>query len=131
MAQFTKTEVRRISFLSLLGSAAEVCSDPDEAYGMAQDWLKQMEDDGFFDQEVGGSRPTQRSGGRNGYSNGRGSSGRSSRSGNRGGGMRDPDGPPSDKQVAFVLKLTDEYSEDDLYDMTKKQVSDLIEDLNG
>lgn len=131
MAQFTKTEVRRISFLSLLNSAAEVCSDPDEAYGMAQDWLKQMEDDGFFDQEVGGSRPTQPSDGRNGYSNGRGSSGRSSRSGNRGGGMRDPDGPPSDKQVAYVLKLTDEYSIDDLYDMTKKQVSDLIEDLNG
>lgn len=129
MAQFTKTEVRRISFLSLLGSA--VHTGDDDPYEYAQQWLARMESDGFFDEEVGGSRPTQRSGGRNGYSNGRGSSGRSSRSGNRGGGMRDPDGPPSDKQVAFVLKLTDEYSEDDLYDMTKKQVSDLIEDLTG
>ena len=130
MAQFTKTEVRRITFLSLLNSA--VHTGDDDPYEYAQQWLARMESDGFFDEEVGSSRPTQRSGGRNGYSNGRGSSGRSSRSGNnRGGGMRDPDGPPSDKQVAFVLKLTDEYSEDELYDMTKKQVSDLIEDLNG
>ncbi len=127
----SRTEIRRITFLSLLSSAVQIHNEEETAYDIAGYFLKRMEDDGFLDEEVGSSRPTQRSGGRNGYSNGRGSSGRSSRSGNRGGGMRDPDGPPSDKQVAFVLKLTDEYSEDELYDMTKKQVSDLIEDLTG
>ena len=45
--------------------------------------------------------------------------------------MRDPDGPPTEKQVGKVMFETDDYTEDDLYDMTKQQVSDIIEDLVG
>ncbi len=43
--------------------------------------------------------------------------------------MRDPDGPPTDKQVATVLKNTDDYTEDEVWDMTKEKVSNLIDDL--
>lgn len=126
----SKTEVKRISFLSLLNSAA--IATPDNAYDTATDWLAQMEEDGFMAEEAGSSRPTRGSGSRSGTSNGRGSGSRSSRSGGRSGGggqMRDPDGPPTDKQVRLVLGRTDDYSEDELYDMTKAEVSDLIEDL--
>ena len=45
--------------------------------------------------------------------------------------MRDPDGPPTDPQVKKVLYESNDYDEDDLYDMTKQQVSDIIEDLVG
>lgn len=129
----SKTEVKRISFLSLLNSAAIWEASRLESQGpyeIAQDWLAQMEDDGFMAEEAGASRPTRGSGGRNGTSSGRGSSSRSSNRGGGGsGGMRDPNGPPTDKQVNLVLSRSDDYTEDDLYDMTKKEVSDLIEDL--
>lgn len=125
----SKTEVRRISFLSLINSAA--AAGAEDPYGQAEEWLADMEHHGFMAEEAGSSRPTRGSGSRSGTSNGRGSGSRSSRSGGRngGGGMRDPDGPPTDKQVRLVLGRTDEYSEDELYDMTKAEVSDLIEDL--
>ena len=43
--------------------------------------------------------------------------------------MRDPGGPPTEKQVATVLKNTDDYTEDEVWDMSKEDVSNLIEDL--
>jgi hypothetical protein len=45
--------------------------------------------------------------------------------------MRDPDGPPTDKQVDFLLQLTDDYTVTEASNMTKKEVSELIEDLRG
>jgi hypothetical protein len=45
--------------------------------------------------------------------------------------MRDPDGPPTEKQVNMLLQLTDDYIEDEVWEMTKKAVSDLISDLKG
>ena len=137
--QFSKSDQRRITFLSLLSSASQLSTglggSGDEAYNQAFDWLEAMERDGFFE-EAPASRPTSPP-----------SSGPRptlprpaslSRPPTRGrdnqpftGQLRDPDGPPTDKQVAAALKLTDEYSEDDLYSFTKQQVSDLISDLKG
>ena len=37
--------------------------------------------------------------------------------------------PPTEKQVDAILNFTDEYDEDELFDMTKEEVSNLIEDL--
>lgn len=128
MAEMDKKTQERISFLSLLSSAANFADDP---YDQAKEWLAQMQEDGFF--SGGGSPRSSKPSGRSG---GRGSSSRSSgnsRGGNSGGGgMRNPNGPPTDKQVAKVLSLTDEYSEDELYDFSKSEISDLIDDLlNG
>lgn len=123
MAQFSKTDQRRVTFLSLLSSAALYADDP---YGEASSLLERMEEDGFF--EVEASRPTSRpSSGRSSTSERRGSFSRPS---NRGGGiMRDPDGPPSEKQVNYALTLTADYTKDELFSMSKRAVSDLIEDL--
>ena len=141
MAAMDNTTQRRITFLSLLSSAATAGATPgiidqDAVYHTAQDWLERMEEDGFF-KEAPASRPTQRSSSAPRPASPRQDS--PSRPSNRGrdnntpftGQLRDPDGPPTDKQVAAALKLTDEYSEDDLYSFTKQQVSDLISDLKG
>jgi hypothetical protein len=133
--QFSITDQKRITFLSLLSSAVQTVeydldSTPQEqAYLFAKAWFAQMEDDGFFEGNASApsSKPSRTSG----------RQGSSSRNGNRGrdrqggGGMKDPDGPPTDKQVAFLLKQTNDYTEDEVYDMTKKEVSDLIDDLVG
>lgn len=129
--QFSEADQKRITFLSLLSSAATANQDmPDAVYAIAKGWLSDMEEDGFFEE----SRPTQQ---RSEPSARRGSSGRQSNGGNRGrnggggfsGNMQNPDGPPSDKQVNFLLTLTDEYSRREIEDMTKADVSALIEDL--
>ncbi len=121
MADFSPADKKRITFLSVF---ATLEGDFDDAHGV----IEQLEEVGYFDAPKG--RPSR---GRNERSSGRGSSSRSSnRSGGGGGGMRDPDGPPTDKQVATVLKNTDDYTEDEIWDMTKEDVSNLIEDLfNG
>lgn len=135
--QFSKTDQRRITFLSLLSSAASMAAAgdmlPGDTYSQAGDWLAQMEDDGFFEAEVRSERPPTRrpSSGRSAGSRRPASSSRQSSGGNGGfsGNMRDPSGPPTDKQVAKVFSLTQDYTEDELYDMTKADVSALIEDL--
>ena len=141
--QFSKTDQRRITFLSLLSSAStfeaplggEVASEA-EVYEVALKWLERMTDDNFFEEEAPAPRPTAPSSSGPRPTFRRPAS--PSRPPTRGrdnqpftGQLRDPDGPPTDKQVAAALKLTDEYSEDDLYSFTKQQVSDLISDLKG
>lgn len=139
MANFSKTDTRRITFLSLLGSSATVGAQngesPGGVYDDAKHWLTQMERDGFFDEEVGSGN--ERSSGRSGGSGQRGSSSRSgsrgrdrARQSNGGGqGMRDPDGPPTDKQVAALLKHSNDYTEDEAWELTKQEVSDILDDL--
>jgi hypothetical protein len=135
--QFSRTDQRRITFLSLLSSAATATQDQDLSYGLAIDWLGRMEEDGFFEAETARpifeaetARPTQQRSARSARPASRGQSSSRGRDQARGnGGMRDPDGPPSEKQVAFLLRLTEDYTQDEVYDMTKKEVSDLIEDL--
>jgi hypothetical protein len=127
MAQFSITDQKRITFLSLLSSAAQF--DAADPYNKAIEWLGRMDEDGFFEDEA--ARPTPQRSERSARPASRGQSSSRGRDQARGGGMRDPDGPPSDKQVKFLLQLTDDYTEDEVYDMTKKEVSDLIEDLKG
>jgi hypothetical protein len=43
--------------------------------------------------------------------------------------MQNPNGPPTEKQVGKLLSLTNDYTEDEIWDMNKKEVSDLISDL--
>jgi hypothetical protein len=115
--------------LSLLSSAS-IALNPEDAYAQAGAWLLQMDDDGFF-----ASDPTPQ---RSERSARPASSSRPSNSGSRGrdnsrqpftGQMQNPDGPPSDKQVDFLLTLTDDYGRGEVKAMTKQQVSDLIQDL--
>ena len=139
MASMDNTTQRRITFLSLLSSASTYLSAEDaqgEPYERAIFWLSEMVRDNFFEAEAPAPRPTSppSSGPRPTFRR----PASPSRPPTRGrdnqpftGQLRDPDGPPTDKQVAAALKLTDEYSEDDLYSFTKQQVSDLISDLKG
>jgi hypothetical protein len=129
MAELSKTDQRRITFLSLLSSAATLGTDSNP-YATAIDWLAAMEDDGFF-----ASNPTSQRSERSARPE---SSSRSSNNGPRGrdrdskpfsGQLRDPDGPPTDNQVNAVLKMSDDYTRRELEDMTKQEVSDLINDL--
>jgi len=116
--QFSKTDQKRITFLSVFATL-------EGDYDSALQTVEQMEADGFFEGNSG-----SRSSGRSERSCGRGSSSRSSsRSSGGGGGMRDPDGPPTEKQVNAVLKFTDDYNDSELWDMSKKQVSELIDEL--
>jgi len=126
----TPAEIKRITFLSLLSSASQY----EEPYDQATLWLAQMQDEGFFEE----ARPTSApSTGRSTPSRRQASStpsqtrGRDAGNGGYSGNMRDPDGPPTEKQVGFVLDKTDDYTEADLYSMTKQEVSDLISDLKG
>lgn len=130
MPALSETDQKRITFLSLLSSAVSLDGDP---YQQATSWLSDMEDDGFF--ERGGPAPTS---GRRQTSSRQASP---SRSQTRGGGggydkpysgqpLRDPGGEPTDRQVAKVFTLTKDYSEDELYSMTKQEVSDLIANLS-
>jgi hypothetical protein len=127
--QWTPETVKRVTFVTLL----EITSGD---YDAALDHLARMEEDNFFQE----ARPTPApSTGRSAPSRRQASStpsptrGRDQRGGNGGysGNMRDPDGPPTDKQVDAVLKMTSDYTEDDHYSMTKQEVSDLISDLKG
>lgn len=120
MAELTQTTQKRITFLSVFQTLE---GDYDASIGI----VEQLEADGFFDS----GKSSSRSSGRSERSGGRASSSRPSNRGGGGnsGGMRDPDGPPTDKQVATVLKNTDDYTEDEVYDMTKVDVSNLIDDL--
>lgn len=138
--QFSKTDQRRITFLSLLSSAATTESlrdDPDNTavFESALIWLQRMEDEGFF--EAGDTRPTPQ---RSERSARPASSSRPSNSGSRGrdqrgpftGQMRDPDGPASEAQARLIAQLTDDYTESDiLNDFTKQQASDLIQELKS
>lgn len=129
---FTKTETRRITFLSLLSSASNVKFE--DAYSQAKTWLEDMEEDGFFTEEVSNPSSSRPSGGsaRPASPSRSGNPGRGPsvpRGGGYSGGMRDPDGPPSDKQVQTVLKNTSDYTRDELFEMTKQEVSNLIDDL--
>jgi hypothetical protein len=119
---------RRITLLAILPT---VGGDLDAALEI----FTAIEEDGrFFDAGGRDSRPTSAPRGR---SDKPAFSGRSSRSGNSrgsGGGqwdgrMQNPDGPPSEKQVGKLLSLTDDYTADEIWDMSKKEVSDLISDL--
>jgi len=137
MPDLDKTTQRRISFLSLLSSAASFEGAGENPYTLATDWLAAMEDDGFFE-AAPAARPTQRSSSapnrpspRQGSGSQSSSRGRDNNSGTFSGNLRDPDGPPTEKQVFALLKLTDDYHEDDVWEMTKQQVSDLISDLKG
>jgi hypothetical protein len=131
----SRTEQRRITFLSLLGSAATAGSE--DPFSQAEAWLANMVEDGFFDEpaEARASRPTQQ---RSERSARPASRGQSSKSGSRGrdqgsqpfsGQYRNPDGPPTDAQVGAVLRMSDDYTEDELWDMTKQEVGNLISDL--
>ena len=129
MADLSAATQRRITFLSLFDTLQ---GDFDTTISTFE---ALVEDGRFFDQNQA-ARPTSPS-----SSGPRPASPRPaspSRPPTRGrdnqpftGQLRDPDCPPTDKQVAAALKLTDEYSEDDLYSFTKQQVSDLISDLKG
>jgi len=112
MAELSAATQKRITFLSVFQTL-------EGDYDASIDIVEKLTEDGFFDK----GKSSSRSSGRNERSGGRGSSSRQST------GMRDPDGPPTDKQVKTVLKNTDDYEEDDLYDMTKEEVSNLIDDL--
>jgi hypothetical protein len=129
--QFSITDQKRITLLSLVSSAATLGGDDLEGvYGEAKGVLALLEKDGFF--EGNGSTPSSqpsRTSGRQGSSSRNGNRGRDRQGG--GGGMKDPQGPPTDKQVAFLLKQTNDYTEDEVYDMTKQEVSNLIDDLVG
>ena len=139
MAQYTPGEIKRITFLALIQAPALV--NFEDPFAQAQTWLTDMINEGFFEEPTGpASRPTSpSSGGPRPASPRPASPSRPSSRGRDGGNktpysgqpLRDPDGPPTDAQVATALKLTDEYSEDDLYSFTKQQVSDLISDLKG
>ena len=123
MAEFDLTTQKRISFLSVFAALDEGPDRYDEALHI----VGLMVDDGFFS----GNSPSQSSG-RKPRSGGRGSPSRSSNRGSSGGfsgEMRDPDGPPTDKQIGKVLSLNDDYSWDEVADMSKLEVSNLIEDL--
>ena len=114
---------KRVTFLSVFDTL-------EGDYDASIDVVGRLEEDGFFAEEKSRSR----SSGRSGRSSERGSGGR--RSGGSGRGrdqqqMRDPDGPPTEKQVNKVLYESNDYNEDDLYEMTKQEVSDIIEDLVG
>jgi hypothetical protein len=125
MPELSRTDQRRITFLSLLSSAS-ISLNPEDAYAQASEWLVALENDGLFE-----SNPTpQRS-----ERSARPAS--SSRPSNRGrdsgrpaftGQMQNPTGPPSDKQVNLALKLTNDYTEDELWEMTKEEVSNIISD---
>jgi hypothetical protein len=110
-------------------------ADVEGSFSQALTWLEDMEREGFF--EEARSNPTQQ---RSERSARPASRGQSSRSGSRGrdqasqsfsGQYRDPDGPPTEKQVEAVLKMSDDYTEDELWDMTKQEVGNLISDLKG
>jgi len=118
MAEWTAATQKRVTFLSVFDTLE---GDYDESISV----VERLEEDGFFDK----GKSSGRSSGRNKRSDRRGSSSGWSGRGAGGGGMRDPDGPPTDKQVDTVLKNTDDYTEDELYDMSKQEVSNLIEDL--
>ncbi len=118
MADFSPQDKRRMTFLNIFATL-------DGDYDAAHKVVEQLEEDGYL-----GGKSEAPSRGRSGRSEKRDSGSRRSNRGSGGGGnMRDPGGPPTEKQVATVLKNTDEYTEDEVWDMSKEDVSNIIEDL--
>ena len=119
MADFSPQDKKRITFLSIF---ATLDGDYDATHAAVQ----QLEEDGYLSGKS--SAPSR---GRSERSEREESKPRR-RSGGGGQKMRDPGGPPTEKQVATVLKNTDDYTEDEIWDMSKEDVSNIIEDLfNG
>ena len=116
MADFSPQDKRRMTFLNIF---ATLDGDYDAAHGI----VEQLETDGYLS---GKSEAPSRE--RSRPSRSRDSGSRRS-SGGGGSNMRDPEGPPTEKQVATVLKNTDDYTEDEVWDMSKEDVSNIIEDL--
>jgi hypothetical protein len=126
MPELSRTDQRRITFLSLLSSAS-ISLSPEDAYAQASEWLVALENDGLFE-----SNPTpQRSerSARPASSSRPSSRGRDERKAPFTGQMQNPGGPPTEKQVDLLLDLTEDYTEREIKAMTKQQVSDLISDL--
>jgi hypothetical protein len=119
VAQLSKTDQKRISFLSIYATL-------DGDYDASLEVLEQMDKDGLFDS----GNSSGRSSGRSGRSGGRGSGSKSSKRSSGGG---NPQGEPTQKQVDFAIRLgaLDDYSEDDLWEMTRGELSNLIEDYNN
>lgn len=123
MAQLSKTDQRRISFLSLISSAATLATAVEvDPYEQANTWLNLMERDDFFGVET--SSPTPKPTSRRRESPSRRSSG-----GNGGYRIKDPDAPATKSQIGKLLSLTDEYSWEEAEQFTKGDISNLIEDL--
>lgn len=130
MPDLSPATQRRITLLAILPTVAGNYADALEVFDLIAD------DGRFFDSQTVSARPpTQPSGVQKGTSRPPASSSSASNSGRDGAWsgqpLRDPDGPPSERQVAAVLKLTSDYTEDEVWSMTKQQVSDLISDLKG
>ena len=125
MAQFSKQDQERITFLSLLSSAAQAGErDP---YKTAMDWLQDMKGDGFFDADPTPERSAPSP--RRESPSPSGSRGRD-RQGSGGFKLKNPNAPATEKQVAKLLSLTEDYSKRDAEDMTMQEISDLIDALN-
>jgi hypothetical protein len=134
--QFSKVDQRRITFLSLLSSAATAGATPgtidqDAVYHTAQDWLERMEEDGFFEEAAPqrSSRPTPAPRGRSDRPASRGQSSRSGSGEFK--GFRNPDAPATERQIAAAIKLGADYSEDELADFSMQEISDLMNDLKS
>jgi hypothetical protein len=120
--QWTEATQRRVTFLSIFETLQG-------DYDASIEVVDKLTADGFFDEARSNPTP-QRS-----ERSARPAS--SSRPSNRGrdsgrpaftGQMQNPTGPPSDKQVNLALKLTNDYTEDELWEMTKEEVSNIISD---
>ncbi len=124
MAEMTPTTQKRITFLSVFDTLE---GDYDASIGI----VEQLEEDGFFDKGKSRGRSSERSERSGGRDSGSRSSNRGGGRGRGGGGkMRDPDGPPTQKQVDTVLKYgDDDFTEDELWDMSKEEISEIIEDM--
>ena len=117
MADFSPQDKKRITFLSIF---ATLDGDYDATHAAVQ----QLEEDGYLSgKSEAPSRGRSERSGRRDSGSGRRSGGGGSQK------MRDPGGPPTEKQVATVLKNTDDYTEDEIWDMSKEDVSNIIEDL--
>ncbi len=132
--QFSKTDQRRITFLSLLSSAATYeAGSEGSPYTLATAWLAEMDEDGFFEEALA-SRPTQQRSERSARPAFRGQSSRSGSNDRPSGefkGFRNPDAPATEKQIAAAIRLGADYSEDELADFSMQEISDLMNDLKG
>ncbi len=124
MAEWTPATQKRVTFLSVFETLE---GDYDASVGI----VEQLEEDGFFDKGKSRGRSSERSERSGGRDSGSRSSNRGGGRGRGGGGkMRDPDGPPTQKQVDTVLKYgDDDFTEDELWDMSKEEISEIIEDM--
>jgi hypothetical protein len=124
--QFSKTDQKRISFLSAFAAIVGTAEGVDEAYDATAEVISRLEEDGFFTSEGGSSRRSTGSGRK-------GSSSRSSGKGRGGGGRGGKlQGEITERQIDKIIELSDgDYSEEDLEGFSKQEASDLIQDLMG